>query len=167
MEVSRLSKRYKVRQLNLSDINEVYDLCSQNTLYYEYCPPFVTLDAVKEDMEMLPPGKAQGDKYFLGYYDGEVLVAIMDLIRQYPNDKTLYIGLFMTNVQLQGNGVGTEIIRELSDFAKMNDYERLELAWVKGNPQAEHFWKKNGFVPIGERSSNAAEYVIAAEKRMI
>lgn len=35
MEVSRLSKRYKVRQLNLSDINEVYDLCSQNTLYYE------------------------------------------------------------------------------------------------------------------------------------
>lgn len=167
MEVSRLSKRYKVRQLNLSDINEVYDLCSQNTLYYEYCPLFVTLDAVKEDMEMLPPGKAQGDKYFLGYYEGEVLVAIMDLIRQYPDDKTLYIGLFMTNVQLQGNGVGTEIIRELSDFAKMNDYERLELAWVKGNPQAEHFWKKNGFVPIGERSSNAAEYVIAAEKRMI
>ena len=29
------AKRYKVRQLNLSDINEVYDLCSQNTLYYE------------------------------------------------------------------------------------------------------------------------------------
>ena len=52
------------------------------------------------------------------------------------------------------------------EYCKMQGYERIELAWVKGNPQSEAFWKKNGFVPIGERSSNAAEHVIAAELRL-
>lgn len=166
MEISKLSKQYKVRKLDTNDIKEVYELCRQNTMYYEYCPPFITMESVKEDMEALPPGKTYEDKYFLGYYEEEKLVAIMDLIEKYPNDTTLYIGLFMTSVSIQGKGIGTAIIQELCDYGKVEGYERIELAWVKGNPQAERFWKKNGFCPLGERRSNAAEHVIAAERKL-
>jgi len=42
----------------------------------------------------------------------------------------------------------------------------IRLAWVKGNPQSEHFWMKNGFLPIKETSSTAAEKVILAEKKL-
>ena len=90
----------------------------------------------------------------------------MDLIAGYPNEDTAYIGLFMTDVSLQGKGVGTTIIEDVCDCVKKNGYERIELAWVKGNPQSERFWKKNFFNPIGERSSNAAEQVIAAERKL-
>lgn len=72
----------------------------------------------------------------------------------------------MMNVLLQGKGIGTTIIQKLCDYCKAQGYERIELAWVKGNPQSERFWKKNGFIPIGERSSNAAEHVIAAERKL-
>lgn len=166
-EVSLLSKKYSVRKLDLNDVDEVYDLCSKNTMYYEYCPPSITVEGVKEDMTALPPGKNYEDKFFMGYYEDKTLVAIMDLIVGYPNDSTIYIGLFMTNVLLQGRGIGSDIIQELCDYCKEQGYERIELAWVKGNPQAESFWKKNSFLPIGERSSNAAEHVIAAERKLI
>lgn len=166
IEINKLSNKYDVRKLGLNDINAVYELCRKNKLYYDYCPPFVTKEGVKEDMEALPPGKTYDDKYFVGYYDGEALVAIMDIISGYPNEETLYIGLFMTDVSLQGKGVGTKIIDELSEYIAGIGFERMELAWVKGNPQAEGFWTKNKFVPIGERSSNAAEHVIAAERKL-
>lgn len=166
MKIEDLSKKYKVRRLSVNDIEEVYHLCSKNTMYYEYCPPFITMEGVKEDMEALPPGKNYEDKFFLGYYENEVLIAIMDLIVGYPNEKTIYIGLLMTNVSIQGRGIGTTIIQELCEYCKMQGYERIELAWVKGNPQSEAFWKKNGFTPIEERSSNVAEHVIAAELRL-
>ena len=70
----------------------------------------MTKEGVREDMEALPPGKTYEDKYFLGYYDGKRLIAIMDLIDGYPDDSTLYIGLSMTNMTIQGKGIGTSII---------------------------------------------------------
>lgn len=166
IEINKLSNKYDVRKLSLNDIDAVYELCRKNKLYYDYCPPFVTKEGVKEDMEALPPGKTYDDKYFVGYYNGDVLVAIMDIISGYPNEETIYIGLFMTDVSVQGKGTGTKIIQGLSEYAKMKEYKRIELAWVKGNLQAEGFWTKNKFVPIGERSSNAAEHVIAAERKL-
>lgn len=106
-------------------------------MYYEYCPPFITVDGVKADMEALPPGKTYEDKYFIGYYENEMLIAVMDLIVGYPDDITIYIGLFMTNVSLQGKGIGSAIIQELCEYFKVQGYKRVELAWVKGNPQSE------------------------------
>ena len=52
------------------------------------------------------------------------------------------------------------------DWSTKIYFQRVELAWVKGNPQAERFWTKNGFQPIGERKSNAADHVIAAERKL-
>ena len=166
MQINQLSKKYNIKKLNPNNAKEVYNLCKNNTIYYEHCPPLITINGVKEDMKALPPGKTCEDKFFLGYYDDNVLVAIMDLITGYPDDNTVYIGLFMTDISMQGKGIGTAIIGELCDYCKTQGYERIELAWVKGNPQAESFWKKNAFRPIGERSSNAAEHVIAAERKL-
>ena len=72
----------------------------------------------------------------------------------------------MTDIFVQGNGVGTVIIEELCHYLKTVGFGRVELAWVKGNPQSEKFWKKNHFKPMGERSSNAAAHVIAAERKL-
>ena len=38
-------------------------------------------------MKALPPNKEAFDKYYLGYYDGEKLIAVMDFILGYPDKK--------------------------------------------------------------------------------
>lgn len=158
------STKYTVRKLTNSDIPQIYDLCRKNTTFYEYCPPMVTEESLAEDLTALPPNIQLEAKYFVGFYNENKLVAILDLIDGYPEDKIAFIGLFMTDTDLQGKGIGSAIIAELSAYLKSLDYTAIRLAWVKGNPQSEHFWIKNAFTPLRESTSPAAEHVILAER---
>ena len=42
MDISLFSHDYTVRRLGKADVADIYFLCSKNSLYYQYCPPFVT-----------------------------------------------------------------------------------------------------------------------------
>lgn len=166
MNETFFSKTYYVRKLNPADANQILELCSANHLYYDYCPPTPTKESVKSDLTELPPNKTSEDKYFVGYYSEDKLVAVLDLIDGYPEKEIAFIGFFMTDVHTQGRGTGSAIISDLLEYLNTIGFESVRLAWVKGNPQAEHFWKKNGFVPLKETSSNAAEHVILAERKL-
>ena len=72
----------------------------------------------------------------------------------------------MTNKSIHNKGIGSEIISDVVDYLKNESYYSIRLAWVKGNPQAEHFWIKNDFTPIKETSSTAADCVILAERKL-
>jgi len=152
-----------VRKLTMDDIDDIYKLSIENTLYYEYCPPLVSKESIAEDIVALPSGKTHSDKYYVGYFDNNKLIAVLDLIDGYPENDVAFIGFFMTDIHLQKKGLGSEIIAELLDCIWDNGFQSARLAWVKGNPQAEHFWRKNGFVPIKETTSTAADCVILAE----
>ena len=80
MELRALSKNYAVRALDSKDLAAIYALSCKNELYYQYHPPFVTRESIIEDMKALPPGKTYEDKYYIGFFEGDVLVAMMDLI---------------------------------------------------------------------------------------
>ena len=164
MNPALFSKQYSVRRLTGDDVPAIAELCRKNTLYYEYCPPYVTEEGVRKDMAALPVGKDASDKYYAGYFDGARLVAVVDLIASYPNEETVFIGFFMTDVSVQNSGTGTELIRELCAYLKEAGYSCVCLAWVKGNPQAEHFWRKNGFAETGMTTDTEGRAVITARK---
>ena len=149
MDVSRLSGRFFVQKLAEDDARTVYELCRKNPLYYRYCPPFVTEESILRDMRALPPRTAPSDKFYLGYYDGSRLIAVLDLILGYPAGEAAFIGFFMTDPAVQIQGIGSAIVGELCQALKKAGFAEVRLGWVKGNPQAEHFWRKNGFRETG------------------
>ena len=166
MEVEKFSRNYNVRLLKYEDADEVFELCKKNELYYKHCPPMATKESILEDMKALPPGKSMEDKYYIGYFDENKLIAIMDFIDSYPEEKTAFIGFFMTDSSIQNRGIGTKIIEELVEYLKSQDYEEMRLGWVKGNIQAENFWKKNGFEVIDKvMGKDGLEFAMA--KRII
>ena len=158
--------RYTVRTLTEADIPSVYALCRGNPLYYRHCPPQVTEDSIRSDMEALPPGKNRADKYYLGYFDGNRLAAVMDYIHGFPDGETVFIGFFIVDSALQGQKVGSGIIRDLCACLQKEGTRAIRLGWVQGNPQAEHFWKKNGFRETGTVSETAQYTIVLAEKRL-
>lgn len=159
-----LSKEYQVRLIEESDVEKVYDLCKQNPQYYQYCPPFVTMDSIRADMAALPPKKTMEDKYYMGFFRQDVLVAVMDLILKYPNEKTAFIGFFMVNVKFQGKGIGTAIIEEAEKYLKSIGFDYIRLGFAKGNPQSENFWTKNGFERTGVEAQNEGYVVVVLQK---
>ena len=100
-------------------------------------------------MVALPPTKKAADKYFIGIFDGDFLVAVMDLIDKYPDDRTVFIGLFMVSKNFQRKGVGTYIVKALSKTLGAEGYKRIRLGYVKTNLSARNFWLKQGFQPTG------------------
>lgn len=155
MDISKLSARYAVRRLTEDDVDMIYDLSSVNSIYYRYHPPFVTRESILEDMAALPTGKGYDDKYYIGFFDGAVLVAVMDLILDYHEAGVAFIGFFMTDVKYQGNGIGSGIISDTAAYLKSLGYVEIRLGVDKGNSQSFAFWTKNKFSPVREN-----EYIL-------
>lgn len=164
IDIELLSDEYKVRKLIVEDVEDIYNLSIVNSLYYQYCPPLVSRESILKDMKALPPDINITDKYYVGFYCSEKLIAVMDLISGYPNKDVAFIGFFMTDISIQKTGIGTKIINHICKYFKIVGFKHIQLAWVKGNPQAEYFWLKNGFVKVKETSSTVAESVILAQK---
>lgn len=143
------SNKYCIKPIGEEEILQVYSLCKENSQYYRYFPPFVTIDSIKQDLRALPKGKCFDDKYYIGFYQKEKLVAVMDFITEYPNKETVYIGFFMMNKKMQGKGIGTDIITEVCSCLKENGFSKVELGYVKENFQSERFWLKNHFEKTG------------------
>ncbi len=155
MEAASLSGRYSVRRLNSEDVGIVYDLCRENHIFYRYHPPFVTRESILEDMAALPPGKTGSDKYYVGFFEDDVLVAVMDLIAGYPSENTAFIGFFMTDVKYQRRGIGSGIINDIRINLKKSNFGKIRLGVDRGNPQSLAFWLKNKFTVVSE-----GEYII-------
>lgn len=144
-DINKFSNQYSVRFLKENDIDLVIDICNGNPLFYEYTIARPTKENLLEDMRLTPPGIDLKDKYYVGYFDNETLVAVLDLIDGWPSKKVAYIGFFMMNHSYQGKNIGSSIIKELSIYLKSLNVKYLRLAMDDGNPQSLHFWHKNGF----------------------
>ena len=150
LNIEILSKSYFVRRLNQRDVDSIYALCRENTIFYQYHPPFVTKESILKDMTALPPEKSMEDKYYLGFFAQDELVAVMDLILNYPKPDIAFIGFFMMNDRYQGRGIGSQIVDEVTAHLKACGFNEMRLGIDKGNPQSTHFWRKNGFQVIRE-----------------
>lgn len=150
LDITKFSKKYYVRQLTEEDIPRIYALCQKNRQYYEYCGKLPTKELIRSDLTITPPGIDICKKYYIGFFEKDTLLAVMDLIDGYPDDKIAFIGFFMMNIDFQGNGLGSSIISKVLEYLKENEFMTVRLGIDKGNPQSNHFWKKNGFDIIKE-----------------
>ncbi|WP_105209507.1 GNAT family N-acetyltransferase [Streptococcus suis] len=162
MIISNLSTRFQVRKLTEADLEQVLALYQTNPLYFEHFPPLPSLESLANDLVDCPPGKELSDKYFLGFWDKERLVAILDLIDGYPTEDTCYIGLFMVDAHFSGQGLGSKIIAELLPQLATR-FKKVRLGYVESNTQSSHFWSKVGFCPTGEVKELVGKTIVIAE----
>ena len=165
IDISMLSSHYIIRELNEADVDNILRFCKENTQFYQYCEAEPTREQILNDLHITPPGVDKSSKYYVGFYQNEDLVAIMDLIDGYPNQETGYIGFFMMNKAFQGKQIGTSIICEVATYLKALGKKSIQLGIDKDNPQSTHFWKKNDFVVIREVERNGWT-ILVAEKTL-
>lgn len=163
LAIEKLSKTCSVRRMRASDTGAMLALCVGNPLYYACRGEQAAEEGLLEDLTVTPPGTGLEDKYFIGFYQGDTLAAIMDLIDGYPAEEYAFIGFFMTDARLQGQGFGTRLISEAEEYLKAAGKKKIRLGIDKGNPQSAHFWKKNGFTVVKE-VQQGTHTILVAEK---
>ncbi len=146
MNIAEFSERYIAKYLDEKDIPQILELCQGNPQYYEHCPPEVSIESIIKDMNALPPNKTKNDKHYFGFFEGDKLIAVVDLIDKFPDENTAFIGFFMMNKEHQGRGIGSGIISSMSRVLKKY-FSYIRLGYVSTNMQTRNFWMKNGFEP--------------------
>ena len=154
IEISKLSSIYDVRSLTEENTDEILEVLKDNPQFYEYSDAEPTKQQILSDMYLLPTGTDMKDKYYVGFYRGRELMAIMDIIDGYPKEEVAYIGFFMMGGKFQGRQIGSTVIREVCAYLKQIGKTTIRLVIDKANPQSTHFWNKNGFVVFREVERN-------------
>lgn len=161
IDLDKLFRNYKVKRFKDEDINEIFSFCMSNPMYYEMCGSTLTHDNIRSDLKLVPEGVDIKDKYYIGLYDDDRLICIIDFVDNYPEKGYIFIGFFMVDGLISNKGIGSSIVDELVESLKKMGYESIRLAYDRENPQSSYFWKKNGFVKIGEKKHEYGNMIIA------
>lgn len=165
MDITQFSSTYTVRTLDEADIPLLLRLGASNPQFFRYSSGANTAEEYRLAITVAPPGIPPEQKYYVGLFDGETLVAALDLIDGYPDRGTAFLGFFMVAAERSGKGVGSAIISELMAYLKSRGFRRVRLGIDKGNPQSSHFWQKNGFVILRE-VDRGQDVVLLAEREI-
>ena len=87
----------------------------------------MTRKSIESDMVALPDNVDFKDKYYVGYFKNEKLIAVLDLIDGYPKKDIVFIGFFIMVISIQKNWVGSAIVNELIDYLTTLKYKEVRL----------------------------------------
>lgn len=165
IDIHKLSQKFTVRKLVEDDVNMIYEFCKKNQLYYQILNQKVSKESIVNDMNITPPDIPISQKYYIGFFEKEKMICLMDLIDGHPDEKTAYIGFFMIEKELHNQGIGTQIINYTSSVLHELGFTHCRLGVDQNNSIGIHFWQKNGFHIINkvQRENNV---ILVAEKEL-
>jgi GNAT superfamily N-acetyltransferase len=137
---------YEIRLLGSDDEADLQDLCERChdfTLLTEGQLPGPT--AGFDILNDLPPGKELEDKRVLGVYDQELLVAVVEMVKDYKVEGEWIIGLLLIDPNKRGNGLGSAIHDYIIEYVSQNGGSLLRIGVIEENTRGMNFWKGMGY----------------------
>lgn len=143
-----------LRVIGPEDVDAVQGLIEADPGYTERITGYPPGAADAQSLLMMrPEGVAEEDKVVLGAFEGEQLVAVVDLLRGYPKDGTAFIGLLQVHANRQGRGYGGKAYGLVQRYVESTwpEVRTMRLAVVDTNAEvATGFWERQGFKATGE-----------------
>ncbi|WP_234123737.1 GNAT family N-acetyltransferase [Clostridium hydrogenum] len=150
MESLKLKNNYEIKILGLDKIISVYNLCVACSDYYilsDGVKP--TNEDAKEIFAELPPDKNYEDKFVFGVFNNkEMLVGIVDIVRNFPEDGEWMIGLMILEPKERGSGLGKETHNAIAQWSKQLGAKTLRIGVIEENYNGIKFWTKLGYEEI-------------------
>jgi GNAT superfamily N-acetyltransferase len=143
-----------LRPIAPGDVDALQELIESDPGYTERITGYPPGPADAQSLLMMrPEGLPEEAKVVLGAFVTNRLVAVVDLLRGYPNDHTAFIGLLQVHWNHQGSGFGGATYEEVQRYVETSwpEVRTIRLAIVDTNARiATGFWLRQGFTPTGE-----------------
>ncbi|WP_137642977.1 GNAT family N-acetyltransferase [Lactiplantibacillus modestisalitolerans] len=137
---------FKIRLLTQADQADLLALEQTNPAYHRYFTPEpLTATEIQRDLTAHPEGVVAAQKQVFGFYLANRLVAVLDLLNQYPQERFLFVGLLMVNKTYQRKTIGTVIMTGLMAAAQQAGIVAIQLTRVTADTASATFWRQLGF----------------------
>ncbi|MBN1551667.1 GNAT family N-acetyltransferase [bacterium] len=146
---------FYARKLGKKDLVIIQQLLTKCQSYFK----LVAGEAVNSEysfdlLSKTPPDKTIDDKFLLGIFeDGFELIAILDIIRDFPAPGIWFLGLMLLEPDRRNQGLGHLIYDTLEDWMKREGAKSFRLGVVEQNPNAVKFWRRMGFEIVEKREN--------------
>lgn len=131
--------------LNIYDTNGEYFKISMNGN--------PSIESIIEDKNDIPPGSNLQNKNYKLISMNDQDIGIIDYIMNYPDEDTVYIGLFLIHGDFHRQGYGRTFVEEFTANIRKKGYSRLRLGVLKQNKNGFEFWTSMGFKVVKEMFS--------------
>ena len=158
LDIQSLSTVHQVRHITKEDISDVYSLCKSNQKYYKNRNTAPTVESLTEIISRVPESTVKSNKYFVGFYENETLISVLELITGYPESNDAFIGWFMVDGHHQRQGIGSQIFADVRAAIAAQGYDLLSLSCEMENEDAICFWKAQGFKEVS-RDEDSIHFV--------
>jgi GNAT superfamily N-acetyltransferase len=137
---------YEVAYLDLTHrdaLQQLHERCAEYIELISGAPP--EAHAAEQLLKERPPGTNEDDKLVLGVYSAGQLVAAVDLIRNYPDSGTWWVGNLMVEPSCRRNGLGARLYQACENWMATQGAGRIGLCVQEQNPGAYRFWTRMGY----------------------
>ena len=127
----------------------------------ERCADYMTLEdgappgpgAAADLIDALPPDRTHQHKHLLGLARaaGEPLSAVIDVVRDFPDERDWFVGLVLIDPAERGRGLGAAVMADLEDWLRRQGALASYLAVLERNPDAQRFWTRQGYQVLDRR----------------
>ncbi|WP_165475018.1 GNAT family N-acetyltransferase [Legionella yabuuchiae] len=146
-------KKWDIRLLSADNQDEIQKFIRLFDDFFELC------EGEKGSAEVIfsacPPSKnIREDKFVLGVYDQNILIGILDIIRDYPEKEIWTIGYLLIHPNYRNQRIGSCLIRDLR-----HSLQKITLRCIvqEQNMKALNFWKSNGFTIVNQRKEKLGQ----------
>ena len=151
LDIQTLSSAFAVRPIESENLPEVFALARSNRVYFRYLHERPTKANLTALITRLPEGAQPTERHFVGLYDEDgYLVAVLNLVCGWPDERTAFVGWFMVAADMQRQGVGSQLAADLRAALAAQGYERIELQLPERDADGIAFWLSQGFAVHGE-----------------
>lgn len=144
------NNKYDVKTLTLADETRIQRLCERCLDY------FLLVDGGKPEkgeghsiLSALPLNKELKDKFVLGTFnENGVLVALVDLIKDYKEVGQWTLGLFIIDPEARGQKLGENLHQTIKNSLIKFGASSIRIGVVEENFRGHSFWVKLGYKEI-------------------
>ena len=152
---------YETRPITKANCEQAMDVYDSNHDFFiltEGKP--ATVSGCLANIDAVPPGFDPQYKCYIGLWEQERCIAILDFLVGYPNPECLYIGLLLVHGSLHGKGTGRKIVTSLLDAAQKQGLNTAKVAVCTANSKAIAFWSSLSFAKTGESKATAGDTIM-------
>lgn len=141
---------WEIRPVTEQDIVPILSLFQGDLSYFSLEHLRLDADYIRHNTKKLPPHCNPGQKHYVALWRNGSPQAVLDLVENYPRERTLFVGLFFLAPSLRRQGIGIEIMEEALQAAGDAGMDRVRLACLQNNPAGHAFWRAMGFGDLRE-----------------
>jgi len=154
-----------VRALTHADDELIYRFQAAHPAHFDFFQdhPVTRREAI-QDVDDVPLNATSDQKAYLGVFEDDQLVLIVDLIIDYPLPSLVWLGLWMPAKDLSDQRLG-ELYQSLVKTLRAADAVQLQLSVFMGDRTMPKFWQAQGLAAVqtttvvrGERAANVTIY---------